>query len=232
MKQENNIIIEKVKNNHNLEPIKVKFLKKEFIQNIINNKFIETEKKVKEEEEPKRINNKLILKPIEIKDPRKNQNWNGNNNNIIKLITNNDIVNLNTSVLLESSKFSRTSDFNNFKLLENIENYNNIEITRLEENLNLKPGEIIKNIRKMRKMKKDNNNHSINNDLISNTEIADEIGTINDLNNNTNNNNIYKIKLEEMITLNLINSTKTCGFIKKMLHAASLKIYAIRVYIN
>ena len=41
----------------------------------------------------------------------------------------------------------------------------------------------------------------------------------------------YQIKLEEMITLRVIKRSKNLGVVKKMLHAPSLKVYAIKVKI-
>ena len=38
------------------------------------------------------------------------------------------------------------------------------------------------------------------------------------------------IKLEEMITLSIIDNSKSNGLVKKMLHVPSLKIYTVRVY--
>lgn len=38
----------------------------------------------------------------------------------------------------------------------------------------------------------------------------------------------FKVKLEEMITLNLLRSNKNSGLIKKMLHAPTLGIFAVK----
>lgn len=41
-------------------------------------------------------------------------------------------------------------------------------------------------------------------------------------------NSIFKVRLEEMITLNLMKSNKNSGAIKKMLHAPTLSIFAVK----
>ena len=38
----------------------------------------------------------------------------------------------------------------------------------------------------------------------------------------------FRVKLEEMITLNLMTSNKNSGVMKKMLHAPTLAIFAVK----
>lgn len=192
-----------ISNKYNLEPIKLKTVRrnknyKQEISNIlvmdiekieVDNKFLD--------EVVSRKKNKMLLKPIEIRDPRR---LNHPNNNSVESrnidYTIEKSPNIRTSI---EKYFSKTSNFN-FKIIEdlNIEGYSN-EIKRLEENLKLNPGDIMKNINMLKNKSKINDN-----------------------------NDSYKLKLEEMITLNMINSTKTCGSIKKMVHAPSLKFYTVR----
>lgn len=204
------IVPEKKPDRHNLKPIRLKTARREIIKKVLESN--EVEKKIEE-----KISNKLILKPIEIRDPRKYHS-----NNVKK--ENNQFFNNNNlnATIFESSpylqksleKFSKTSDFN-FKIFENLENYNT-EISRLEENLNLKPGEIIKNIYMLKNLNFNEVNNISSMKMNNLQMLADAMPK-------------YKLKLEEMITLNIFHSTKTCGIVKKMLHAPSLKIYVVRV---
>ena len=42
----------------------------------------------------------------------------------------------------------------------------------------------------------------------------------------------YHLKLNEMITINVVKSSHETGAVKRMLHAPTLKLYAIKVNSN
>ena len=118
--------------------------------------------------------------------------------------------------------FAKTSIVN-FKLLENMdlqslernEKYSS-EISKIEKNLKIHPGEFVKFYKNIK---------------IENEEKTKMI--------KSHYENIVKevmdtkeskfLKLDEMITLGNINSSRTCGNIKKMLHVPTFKIYTVRV---
>jgi hypothetical protein len=263
-----------VYNKYNLEPIKMNTARKTVLKNILEANIESDQKVIEEEKSPIGKSNKLILKPIEIKDPRKMNSVKKNESSkfIEHVISNNlnnqllpDIKNQNGSPFLQKTfeKFSKTSDFK-FKILENIENYQN-DISRLEENLNLQPGEIIKNIHLMKNMfnnqrggeaysnknllsidvdsksnyyAKYNNNlatnkgkiqkkNKSNQSVCSNRESVERLEKIETQFGNKE--QMYRLKLEEMITLNLIpTENKTYGIVRKMLHGGNFNIYIAR----
>jgi hypothetical protein len=162
---------------------------------LVNNKTLitksENRQKHTEESELKPQPNKIILKPIEIKDPTRKR--------MKEQPTMNSVLMGDTPMHKKDFElFSKTSDFN-FKILENAENYN--EISVIEKKLGLEPGHIVKKI----------------NNLKSSFNIREGPDSS------------YKLKLEEMITLNVIKNINTCGIVKKMLHIPSLRLYTVRV---
>jgi len=209
--EEEQIDGDKKKNNFSLEPIKLRSIIKVKPSNGISREIntIETEfsKPIHNDNNSHSLKkNKFILKPIEIKDPRRGINQNKAEINV----SHEKSPEIKKSL---DKHFSKTYEFN-FKLLENID-LNNIsmldpEITKLEENLNLNPGYIIRNLSYLKNLQNKNN---------------EEVK----INMNIYNTNETKIKIEQMITLGLINSSKTCGNIKKMLHIPTLKSYIVRV---
>ncbi len=210
---------------NNLKPIRIKTARKELLKKLVENQAIqakELDKKVIEEEPRKP--NKLILKPIEIKEPRKPTIINSKKDLINVSNKFNGTIQESPFIQKSFEKFSKTSEFK-FKILENLQN--NSDLSKLELEMNLKPGEIsrniflLKNIMGMNNMGISNQFENLNHLSFLLNERGRDINLI-DVKD-------YKIKLDEMITLNIFRDTKISGNHKKMLHAPSLKMYSVRV---
>jgi hypothetical protein len=203
----------------NLEPIKLKVVKaKQIMKTKLSNdlKLLDKENEMEEYNkitayENKR-NNKFILKPIEIRDPRK--------------VVNREIFEKSpqpAEIRYSFEKnFAKTSIVN-FKLLENMdlqslernEKYSS-EISKIEKNLNIHPGEYVK-LYKNIKIENEEKTKMIKSHYEN--IVKEEMDT----------KESKFLKLDEMITLCNINSSRTCGNIKKMLHVPTFKIYTVRV---
>jgi hypothetical protein len=220
------------KKDFNLEPINLKTVKqKQIMKTKLSNelKLIDSGRKLEEDRENNfnqynlkiQKNKKFILKPIEIRDPSR-KNLNKENKNLYDKSSLSPRIRISLEV---EKNFAKTSIVN-FKLLENIDLKNldknekySFEISKIEKNLKMKPGEIMKMYKNL-------------------NENEDKIKMINSYYEKNNvkqsinkENSIKNLKLEEMITLGSINSSRTCGNIKKMLHVPSFKIYTVRVFI-
>lgn len=215
-----------------LEPINLKIVRqKQIMKTKLSNelKLIDAERKLEEEREKnlnqKNIkiqkNKKFILKPIEIRDPSRK-----NNKNIFDRSSMSPTI----RISLETEKnFAKTSIVN-FKILENLDLKNleknekySSEISKIEKNLKMKPGEIMK-------MYKNLNENEDKYQMIKSyytNNIKHSLSTI----PTNKESSIKNLKLGEMITLANINSSRTCGNIKKMLHVPSFKIYTVRVFL-
>jgi hypothetical protein len=145
---------------------------------------------------------KLQLKPIEIKDPRKCLK---NEALVEKVFINNQDRDKNTISL---EKLSKTSEFY-FKILENV-NVDEIQVIKIGENLNLNIDLNRKQLNKKKFEKKLSNNLSA-------------IDIKKDKNQKLN------FKYEEFLSIS--KKKIPFGFIKKLLHVPSLKIYVSYVII-
>lgn len=128
----------------------------------------------------------------------------------------------------EIEKFSRTSNF-----LENLENFNE-EFSKIEESFNIPKGELMVILKKLKQTKQKISPNDLST-ILNNTKMnfKKNLTAITFFNKKTID-LVNNVKLEDMLTLNYIESEKTTGNIKKMLHAPTLKIFTLRVinYLN
>lgn len=153
---------------------------------------------------------KVILKPIEIKDPRvylpsaTNIKFDISKNKDILIKNIDNKSNLKNKLHLEEIKENDSSPNN-----EHSNKYNKFAKTTYVDH------------QKHNELDNEHESRAINN-------VSDLKGPL----MNTTfpvKNIVYKFKLEEMITIKVIKRSKNLGVVKKMLHAPSLKLFTIKV---
>lgn len=131
-------------------------------------------------------------------------------------------------------KFSKTSNFE-FNIIENLDVINlNTDISLIEENLKLNKGEIMKRLKSIydnfnisQHLFRNNSNINLHNkSLYQNTSMFDKNPNITRIETIFED---YEVKFDEMILISSHKSTRKLGNLKKMLHAASLNLFVVRV---
>jgi len=208
--------------NNKYEPIKLGSFKKNIIKKLVeiqkkNDKIEKNERCDRNDRntiDDQRKTSKIILKPIEIKDPRKNKDNKEN-----KDFSKEKPQRPRSKILIKNpadkssvvfNKFSKTTLDFKFKHETEIK-IEKTDITN-QESTNMITNMITNVVT--------NVNTNINTNVNTN---------INQLTNNSSLDTRTQIRIEDMITLNLIKTSQHFGHVKKMINSNTLTVYAIRV---